>query len=115
MKVSRFLIVAALTASCSHETTSDRSDQKAPEPAPAVSTTGETTNSAPAPSAEIRASKLATTPIADEAKASNVNPDAAVNPLYAYYWSLNAQTTDEAKKIAYQKPAGSGHRPTRGS
>jgi ABC-type glycerol-3-phosphate transport system substrate-binding protein len=29
-----------------------------------------------------------------------VNPDAPVNPLYAYYWSLNAQTTDEAKKNA---------------
>jgi multiple sugar transport system substrate-binding protein len=29
-----------------------------------------------------------------------VNPDAAVNPLYAYYWSLNAQTTDETIKNA---------------
>ena len=29
-----------------------------------------------------------------------VNPDAAVTPLYAYYWSLNAQTTDEAIKNA---------------
>jgi multiple sugar transport system substrate-binding protein len=29
-----------------------------------------------------------------------VNPDAPVNPLYAYYWSLNAQTTDEAIKNA---------------
>ena len=78
MKVSRLLIVAALTASCSHEATSDRSDQKANEAAPAVSTTGETTNAAPAPPAEIRAAKLATTPIADEAKATGVNPDAAV-------------------------------------
>jgi multiple sugar transport system substrate-binding protein len=29
-----------------------------------------------------------------------VNPDAPVNPLYAYYWSLNAQTTDETIKNA---------------
>jgi hypothetical protein len=79
MKVSRLLIVAALTASCSHEATSDRSDYKANEPAPAVSTTGEATTPAPAPpSAEIRAAKLATTPIADEAKGSGVNPYAAV-------------------------------------
>jgi maltose-binding protein MalE len=35
-----------------------------------------------------------------------VNPDAAVNPLYAYYWSLNAQTTDEATKAAASKFVG---------
>jgi multiple sugar transport system substrate-binding protein len=29
-----------------------------------------------------------------------VNPDAGVTPLYAYYWAVNAQTTDEAKKAA---------------
>jgi len=32
-----------------------------------------------------------------------VNPDAGVNPLYAYYWSLNALTTDEAVKNAASK------------
>ena len=79
MKVSRFLLVAALTASCSHGTTSDRSDQKPNEQAPPVATSGETTAPAPAPpAAEIRAATLATTPIADEAKATGVNPDAAV-------------------------------------
>ncbi len=35
-----------------------------------------------------------------------VNPDAPVNPLYAYYWSLNAQTTDEAVKNAASKFVG---------
>jgi ABC-type glycerol-3-phosphate transport system substrate-binding protein len=35
-----------------------------------------------------------------------VNPEAPVNPLYAYYWSLNAQTTDEAKKNAASKFVG---------
>jgi ABC-type glycerol-3-phosphate transport system substrate-binding protein len=29
-----------------------------------------------------------------------VNPDAGVNPLYAYYWAVNSLTTDEAKKAA---------------
>ena len=28
-----------------------------------------------------------------------VNPDAPVNPLYAYYWSLNAQTTDALESV----------------
>ncbi len=32
-----------------------------------------------------------------------VNPDAPATPLYAYYWSLNAQTTDPAKKEAASK------------
>ncbi len=35
-----------------------------------------------------------------------VNPDAGVNPLYAYYWAVNAQTTDEAKKAAAFKLVG---------
>lgn len=29
-----------------------------------------------------------------------VTPDAPANPLYAYYWAVNALTTDEAKKAA---------------
>ncbi len=29
-----------------------------------------------------------------------VKPDAGTNPLYAYYWAVNAQTTDAAKKAA---------------
>jgi multiple sugar transport system substrate-binding protein len=32
-----------------------------------------------------------------------VNPDAPANPLYAYYWSINSQTTDEAKRVAANK------------
>jgi multiple sugar transport system substrate-binding protein len=32
-----------------------------------------------------------------------VNPDAAATPLYAYYWAINSQTTDEAKKAAANK------------
>lgn len=79
MKVSRLLIVAALTASCSHEVTSDRSEQKVNESLPAVSTSGETSEPAPAPpTAQIRPATLANTPIADEAKASGVNPNAAI-------------------------------------
>jgi ABC-type glycerol-3-phosphate transport system substrate-binding protein len=35
-----------------------------------------------------------------------VNPDTPINPLYAYYWSLNAQTTDEATKAAASKFVG---------
>ena len=32
-----------------------------------------------------------------------VDPANPVNPLYAYYWSINAQTTDPAKKEAASK------------
>src|SRR6185503_10583184 len=80
MKVSRLLIVAALAASCGRGATSDRSDQTPNEQAPPVATSGDTTQSALAlPPAQVRAATPGTTPIADEAKATNVNPDAAVN------------------------------------
>ena len=78
MKVSRLLIVAALTASCSHETTSDRSDYKANEAAQAVATTGGTPEQAP-PAAQPPAAKSpVATPVADQARAVGANPDAAV-------------------------------------
>jgi ABC-type glycerol-3-phosphate transport system substrate-binding protein len=35
-----------------------------------------------------------------------VNPDAGVNPLYAYYWAVNSLTTDDAKKAAAFKLIG---------
>jgi ABC-type glycerol-3-phosphate transport system substrate-binding protein len=35
-----------------------------------------------------------------------VNPDAGANPLYAYYWAVNSQTTDAAKKAAAFKWVG---------
>lgn len=31
------------------------------------------------------------------------NPDSPATPLYAYYWAINAQTTDEAKRDAANK------------
>ena len=78
MKVSRLLIVAALAVSCGRGATSDRSDDQKPnEQAPLVATSGETSEPA-LPAAQIRAATPATTPIADEAKATNVNPDAAI-------------------------------------
>ena len=86
MKVSRLLIVAALAVSCSRGATSDRSDQTPNEQAPPVATSGNTAESegntaesaAALPPAQTRAATPATTPIADEARATNVNPDAAV-------------------------------------
>jgi ABC-type glycerol-3-phosphate transport system substrate-binding protein len=35
-----------------------------------------------------------------------LNPDAGVNPLYAYYWAVNSLTTDQAKKAAAFKLVG---------
>jgi hypothetical protein len=78
MKVSRLLIVAALMASCSHETTSDRSDYTANEAAQTVATTGGTPEQAP-PAAQPPAAKSPiATPVADQARAVGANPDAAV-------------------------------------
>ena len=34
------------------------------------------------------------------ARCRRSHPDAGANPLYAYYWAVNAQTTDAAKKAA---------------
>jgi hypothetical protein len=80
MKVSRMLIVAALAASCNRETPTDRPDQTLHN-APAVATSSETAaQQAPAPPAEqpLAPKKVAATPVADQAKATGVNPDAAV-------------------------------------
>jgi len=86
MKVSRLLMVAALTVSCNRGTVSDRAEQKQNiEPAPAA-TSGETVAQLPpepqrqAPAAETR-TKLPpppSGPVADHARATGVNPDAAV-------------------------------------
>ena len=80
MKVSRLLIAAALTASCSHGATSGRSDYEANESAqPVVATTGEAREQAAAPAAQPPApAKPVATPVATEAKAAGVNSDAAV-------------------------------------
>ena len=78
MKVSRLLMVAALTASCSHETTSDRSDYKANEAAQAVATTGGTPEQAPPAAQPPAEKKPVATPVADQARAVGANPDAAV-------------------------------------
>ena len=78
MKVSRLLVVAALTASCSHGTTSDRSDNKASETAQTVATTGDTPEQAAPAQTPPPAAKPVATPVADQAKAVGVDPDAAV-------------------------------------
>ena len=67
MKVSRLLMVAALAASCSRQTPADRPDQKPG-------------NEAPSSAEQSRAPKkvVETSPVADHAKATGVNPNAAV-------------------------------------
>src|SRR5678816_1343732 len=81
MKVSRIVIVAALAASCSRGTPSDRSEKPSHE-APPVATSGETAEpQVPAsPSEQPREPRkvVETAPVADHAKATGVNPNAAV-------------------------------------
>jgi hypothetical protein len=78
MKVSRILIVAALMASCGRAATSNGSDQAVNHDAPAVATSGEQSVLSTPPPAQPEAAKKSGTPIADQAKAVGVNPDAAV-------------------------------------
>jgi hypothetical protein len=82
MKLIRILIVAGLlTVSCSRETTPERTDHKSDETAPSASS--ETRQPAATPQPVTQPSQgekpaAARTPIADQAKASGVNPHAAV-------------------------------------
>ena len=82
MKLIRILIVAALTVSCNRATTSERTDHKSDEEAPSA-TSSETKQPAVTPQPATQPSQRETpvaarTPIADQAKATGVNPDAAV-------------------------------------
>jgi hypothetical protein len=85
MKVSRLLLIAALTVSCSREAANDRSAVQQPNDRLPVATSGETTTQPektepPAPPAQPVAKTNAAprTPVADVAKSTGVNPDAAV-------------------------------------
>ena len=81
MKLIRILVVALLTVSCDRATTPERTDHKSEDAAPGA-TSSETRQSAvtPQPATPSQGEKAvaARTPIADQAKATGVNPDAAV-------------------------------------
>ena len=83
MKLIRVLIVAALTVSCSRATTSEGTDHKSDDTAPAAATSGETGQPAATRESVTQPSQgekpvAALTPVAEQAKATGVNPDAAV-------------------------------------
>jgi len=82
MKLIRILIVALFTVSCSRASTPERTDHKSDEATPAAATSGETKQSAVAPEPATQPNQgeksTAATPVAEQAKATGVNPDAAV-------------------------------------
>ena len=80
MKLIRVLIVAALAVSCSRATTPERTDHKSDDTAPAAAPSGETVQRAvtPEPATQPSQPAAAPTPVAEQAKATGVNPDAAV-------------------------------------
>lgn len=82
MKLIRMLVVVALTVSCSRSTTSERTDHKSGDAGPAAATSGETSRLAATPEAAQPSQRektvAAPTPVADQAKATGVNPDAAI-------------------------------------
>jgi hypothetical protein len=83
MKLIRILIVALFTVSCSRASTPEGTDRKSDEASPAAATSGETRQPAATPEPATRPNQgeksvAALTPVADQAKATGVNPDAAV-------------------------------------
>src|SRR6187431_1934881 len=83
MKLIRVLIVAVLTVSCGRESTSERTDHKSDETAPAAATSDKTGQPAATPEPATQPNQgekpaAALTPVAEQAKATGVNPDAAV-------------------------------------
>ena len=106
MKLSRLLIVAALTASCSNEATSDRSDYQTSEAVQTAATTGDTSEQvapAQAPPAAPAAKKPAATPVADQARAAGANPEAAVLEDFKAridaYMKLRKEAVKDAPKL----------------
>jgi hypothetical protein len=82
MKLIRILIVAVLTISC-NRATPERSDHKSDEAAPSATSSETRQPAAVTPQPTTQPSQgektvAARTPIADQAKATGVNPDAAV-------------------------------------
>lgn len=84
MKVSRLLIVAALAASCDRAPDADRANEQTYQSAPSVATSGEAPDEVepqPAVSTEPSTPKkpaAVATPVANNARATGVNPDSAV-------------------------------------
>src|SRR5688572_21782438 len=82
MKLIRVFIVAVLTVSCSRASTPERTEHKPDEATPSA-TSSETRQPAVTPQPTTQPSQgdkpvAARTPVADQAKATGVNPDAAV-------------------------------------
>jgi hypothetical protein len=81
MKLIRILIVALFAVSCSRAGTPERTDRRSDNEAPAAPTSGETRQPAATLDSATQPNKVekpAATPVADQAKATGVNPDAAV-------------------------------------
>jgi|SRR5688572_15904102 len=81
MKLIRILIVALFTISCSRDT--ERTDHKSDDTRPAAAAAGETRQPAVTPEPATQPNQgekpvAAPTPVAERAKATGVNPDAAV-------------------------------------
>ena len=76
MKVSRLLVVAALAVSCNREAANDRTTQQQPNDTLPAATSGETTEP-PAPPVT-KTPVAPRSPVADLARSTGVNPDAAV-------------------------------------
>jgi len=117
MKVSRLLMIAALTVSCSRGTGSDRANERRNQETAPVATSGKTAEApaaqtqtpAPAPAEQPRAVKkaAAASPVADHARATGVNADAAVlqdfKARVAAYMKLRSSAVKDAPPLKETK------------
>ena len=82
MKLIRILIVAAVDSLVQSSNTPERTDHKSDDTGPAAATSGETGQPAVTPEPATQPNQgekpAAPTPVAEQAKATGVNPDAAV-------------------------------------
>ena len=108
MKLIRILIVAVLTVSCNRATTPERTDHQSDEAAPRAASS-ETRQPAvtPQPTTQPGQGPAARTPIADQAKATGVNPHAAVladfNSRINAYMKLRKEAIKDAPPLKETK------------
>ena len=115
MKLIRVFIVAVLTVSCSRASTPERTDHKSDDTAPAAATSGETGQPAATREPATQPSQgekpvAALTPVAEQAKATGVNPDAAVLADFKSridaYMKLRKEAVKDAPRLKETKGVG---------
>ena len=111
MKLIRIVILALFTVSCSRDTP-EGTDHKSEDPGPSVATSGETRQPTVTPEPATQPNQgekpvAAPTPVAERAKATGVNPDAAVLADFTSridaYMKLRKEAVKDAPRLKETK------------